>query len=584
MLKYADGLRLFLATWLAGPVAAYAQTTTPAPSLPTREEVSQPDIKKEEDRGRVRVDSSSAVARGECPLRESDVRATITSVQFSGANGTTLPPEILALLSGIKPSGSDAPISVVCDLRDQADAALRAERYIAITTIPSQKIDDGILRLEVVTARIAEMRVRGDAGPYEKVLEQRIELLKKLDPLNAREIEEILLLASDIPGLDVQLVLNRGARTGEVIGELNVSYDRLSVVANVQNYGSKQLGRETGYVRAELRGLTGMSDLTYLGVATSRDFQEQRIAQLGHVMGIGDSGLTVGAHLTYAQSKPDLGTLSISTRSIIGKLEVAYPIVRTVRQTLSVSGGLEFVEQRSRILVNSGAIPFNLDRLATVYARASADTRNFSRSGTERFRAGAWVEVRQGLAMLGATTSDISASGQYARSRFGADATPLVLRAQASAIVNLGKIFSVSGTARGQWSNNALLNFDEFSIGNLTIGRGYDPGANSGDRALGSSVEAVARVIDRPKLGAEAFVFYDSVRLWNLAPSGTEKDRTLRSFGGGARFSLPGKLLLEVAYAKPLDRALSIDLAKPKGRVLVSLTAQVWPFFLSNSK
>ncbi len=576
MKPYAGGLRLLVATALAAPTMAAAQSS---PGLPTREEVTTPEAPKPTPSQRVRVESSGAMERGPCPLADSDIRTTINSVQFTGPGGATLAPEIIALLSSIKGSGTETSISAVCDYRDRADAALRSARYVAITAIPPQKIDDGILRLEVVTARIAEVRVKGDAGRYERVLEARIEALKRLDPLNARDVEEILLLAGDVPGLDVSLVLNRGQRPGEVIGELTVEYSRFSVVANVQNYGSKQLGRETGYVRAELRGLTGMSDMTYFGLASSRDFKEQKIGQIGHVMGLTDDGLTVGAHFTYALSEPDLGALRLKTRSMIARLEAAYPFVRTVRKTYGVSGGFEFVEQRSRILtVGSNSIPFNKDRLATLFVRASGETRGFTQSGFERFRAAAALEVRQGISAFGATTGDPTGPNVYARSRFGADGTPLILRGQTSATLNLGPMFSLSGSARGQWTNKSLLNYDEFSVGNLTIGRGYDPGANSGDRALGASIEPAVKIINRPKLGLEAFGFYDSVRLWNLAPAGTEADRTLRSWGGGVRFILPQRLLLEVAYAKPLDRALSIDIAKPKGRLLVSLTAQLYPF------
>ncbi len=65
--------------------------------------------------------------------------------------------------------------------------------------IPPQEITDGVLRLQVVTARIVEVRVRGDAGRYEPFLRRRIAAIQALDPLNEREAERILLLAATCP-------------------------------------------------------------------------------------------------------------------------------------------------------------------------------------------------------------------------------------------------------------------------------------------------------------------------------------------------------------------------------------------------
>ena len=48
----------------------------------------------------------------------------------------------------------------------------------------------------------------------------------------------------------------------------------------------------------------------------------------------------------------------------------------------------------------------------------------------------------------------------------------------------------------------------------------------------------------------------------------------LDSVGGGLRVSFPNRLVLDVGYAKPLDRALRLDKERPPARVLVSLTVQ----------
>jgi hemolysin activation/secretion protein len=168
----------------------------------------------------------------------------------------------------------------------------------------------------------------------------------------------------------------------------------------------------------------------------------------------------------------------------------------------------------------------------------------------------------------------VSASG-YTPSRFEGKSTATVVQGDLDAMVALGPVFSVSGSARGQWASDPLLNYDEFSIGNLTLGRGYDPGANSGDRVVGLRGEVRADVIATPRFRAQVFGFYDSLWLWNLDTNAIENDRNLSSYGGGVRLTLPGKLLVEAMYARPRNPALLLPGAKrATDRVLVSITTR----------
>jgi hemolysin activation/secretion protein len=572
----ANCVRLLLATSVLG-TAGIAQAQT-SPGLPSREEIAPNRETSTPPQQSVRIDSNRAVEAGNCPLSESDVRTTIATVEFTGPGGAPLPAVIAPLLQSIKGMDGEQPIKVVCDIRDRANAILRKARYVASVQIPAQRIDNGVLKLEVVTAKIVEMRVRGDAGPYERVLEGRIAALKSLDPLNEADAEEMLLLAGDVPGLDVQLSLRpRGTVPGEVIGDLTVSYRRVAVLVNAQNYNSKQLGRESGYIRAEIYGLTGLSDLTYVGLSSTKDFKEQRIAQLGHIMGIGHGNMTIGARVTGAWSRPSLDTIDLRTKSLIAGFDIVKPIIRSVTKNVTLTGGFEYISQSTRIFNNVGSAPLNRDRLSTVFLRATGDLRKLRFDGLERFRIGVSLELRQGLGLFGATKPGVASNG-YLPSRFEGDAKATVARLQLDAKIGLGPIFSLAGTTRGQWANKPLLNFDEFAVGNLTIGRGYDPGANSADRAVGGSIEARARLVNRPNFVAEPFAFYDIVRLYNLDSNSTEDRRTLRSYGAGVRVTLPGRLLFEVTYARPQDKALSFDKQRPPSRVLMSLTMQVLPW------
>ena len=491
-----------------------------------------------------------------------------------------MPPELARELAGITPQPGPQPIAQVCSLRDQAQARLNTARYLASVQIPQQKIGDGVLQLDVVWGRITEVRVRGDAGPYEALLTDRIEKLKALDPLNEAEAEKILLLSSEIPGLSVELAVSpANERPGDLIGELNINYQRYSLVANVQNYNSTYLGRETFFLRGEVYGLTGMGDITSLSVSSTFDFDEQKIAQLRHSMVVNSVGDTLSLTGTLAESRPDLKTLDLRTISTIGTIEYAHPLVRSVEDSLTLSGGVEYVQQRTRTYAGAVSSPLNRDRIPALFVRLSGQRRLFRDDRSISSAIAGQIEFHQGLDIMGATRAQTIVAG-YTPSRFEGDAVATVVRARVDGQVGFGPIFELGVKANGQWANRALLNYDEFSIGNFTIGRGYDPGANSGDRAVGFAFEPRVNFPVNENASGQIYGFYDGVRLWNLDKSTTEKNRYLASVGGGVRVDVWRSFVLDVTYAHPLDPPLltGATIAPPGDRVMFSLTAKLVPF------
>lgn len=562
-----------LVGWTARGAAQSTNQTLQRP-VPTREEVTPPAPNPAAE-ATASVDARGAIAQPACPFAASPIRLTLAHVAFTRPDGSALQPAIADALGGIEVPTGDQSIRVVCQLRDEANAALRRAGWVASVQIPAQSIATGELTLHVVSARITEIRVRGTPGPYRHVLEGRIARLKALDPLNQHDAERILLLAGDIPGLDVQLALHpAGTQPGDVIGDLNITYRPFAIFANVQNYNSRALGRETAYVRGEIYGLTGLADVTYIGASTTADVKEQKIVQAGHILGLDGGGDTVGARFTYAWSRPDLGALDLRTDTLITGVDLVHPLVRSVRGNARVALGFDYVDQYTVVASGDALTPLNLDKLRVGFVRASGDLlrRRFDGAIAVQLRGG--IDVRKGFGIFDATPRIPSVTGGALPSRIEGDSRALVIRGDLDAVIGLGRVFSIATAVRAQWANDPLLNYEEFSLGNLTIGRGYDPGSNSGDRAVGVRLEPRAELPLSRRFGAELFGFYDFVALTNLDSSSTEVDRRFHSYGGGLRVTLPNRLILEGMYAHPQDKALTIDKAPPPDRFLASLIVQ----------
>ena len=122
-----------------------------------------------------------------------------------------------------------------------------------------------------------------------------------------------------------------------------------------------------------------------------------------------------------------------------------------------------------------------------------------------------------------------------------------------------------------------LLSFEEFTAGNYTIGRGYDPSVITGDSGVGATAEIRGprlKPLSRSDLSLQPYVFGDAAWVWNK--HGDVLDDHLKSAGGGVRGELSDRLMFDTAVAVPLEKT---GLANRKGdvRLLVTLTSRILP-------
>jgi hemolysin activation/secretion protein len=133
---------------------------------------------------------------------------------------------------------------------------------------------------------------------------------------------------------------------------------------------------------------------------------------------------------------------------------------------------------------------------------------------------------------------------------------------------------------RAQYAWKPLFSFEEFSAGNYTVGRGYDPGALLGDKGFGSQAEIRygSRIpVSAKRPGIEGYAFWDHALVRNrdntVVVAGREH---LNSIGAGARVNWD-RFILDAALAIPLTRIGPLN-KRPDPRVLVSLTTRLWPW------
>lgn len=566
------------------PVAGSAQTLAP-----TREEILREEIDRQLREGSEAIDASAAFARAPCPLADpkfATIRLTLSSVVFTGAEGVE-PGLLDRAWQGF--AGQDIPVATICDIRDRAAELLRDAGYVASVQVPVQTIESGTVRFDVVVARLVSFVVRGDTGRSGPMVERYLLPLRERAVFDTRAAERALLLARRIPGMDVRMTLARAAgadaRPGDLVGVVDVVNVPFEADLAVQNYGSNEVGRWGAQARLRANGLTGLADQTELSLFATPDLDEQLVLQGRHEFAIGGDGLRVGANAVHAWTRPDVpGDDPFYARTFVANIYATYPLVLRQARSLDLTGGLDFIDQK----IEFSDLPFSRDKLRVVtlaleHRAADPDSvagdDGFSIS-EPRWAARARVEVRQGLGALGASDDcgpgfvDCAAPGIIPISRLDADPQGFLVRGDAEFTFRPDSVVALTGRPRFQWSDDRLLPYEQFSGGNYTIGRGYDPGAATGDRGFGGQAEIAVGSLEPRTFGGSAFqgfVFYDSFNAWFADVPGV---RNLNSVGGGVRVNFRRRAYAEVLAAVPLERA---PLAAERGdvRILVNLAVRL---------
>jgi hemolysin activation/secretion protein len=566
-----------------------AQDTRP----PTREELTVPQERPETRQGTT-LTIDGDMERRACALDNpdyADLTVTLQGVTYTGAERAA---DVALAQAHDGYLGRELPVRALCDIRDRAAALLNDAGYLAAVEIPPQSLGDGIAEMRVVLGRLVAVRARGDTQGAEAVLSGYLQQLVGQPVFNVNEAERYLLLANDVPGMEVRLSLRaaEGGEPGDLVGEVAVLRDEFVLDANIQNWGSKALGRYAGLVRAEAYGLTGLGDRTSLTFFTTLDLQEQQTLQIAHDMRLGSEGLSLGGSLTLGWTEPDaLPGFEITSETVLANIEASYPFLRRQESSVWGAAGFDLIDQD----VDFAGTALTRDRVRTAYVRGNflfMDADSVHRRGgyspyEPRRRLAGSIELRQGLSVFGGT-DDCRANlvacftgGAVPPARIEQDATPTLLRGELSAEFRPVPLLLLDFNLQAQVSGNPLPAFEEFSGGQYSIGRGYDAGAVIGDSGVGFGFEIgygslVPTSLD--DLATQPFVFLDYARVWNEDPSlAFDNSDELVSVGAGLRFRRGANVQGDLVVAVPL-RTLDFQTSRNDVRVLFSLTARLLPW------
>lgn len=394
----------------------------------------------------------------------------------------------------------------------------------AIAYVPEQRLDDDVLRIELLEGRLGGYLIEGGSYTHESFLRAWL-ALEEGEVIDVPRLRDRINRLNSTTGLNVDAAIEPGAEAGESDVRVAVQEpSRLRVSAFADNHGS--VG--TGEVRAGLVGIVngplGRGDrLTAQALRSegSRDGVLRYDVPFEPTGGIFDLTATIG--------RLDIVDGPFEDQDVEGeswRLDLGYrrPLLLDLRREFAVAARLS----RSHSETTIADVPFSEFEID---------------EGDLRFEWSGRAAGGRGLAgqsLRRARVTPLEGDDRH-YSRFPGDA--FYARP-------LGQRFSARIEVDWQWAPetdmpSALL----YSLGGATTVRGYEQGVVSGGRGLRTSI--TANYLWRT--GLNQSLFFDYGRAYADDPDSGETDSVaLDSVGTGITFVWAGRVQIEASVGMPL--------------------------------
>ncbi len=416
--------------------------------------------------------------------------------------------------------------------------------------IPDQPVTDGVVQIQIIEGRLAEVDVTGNARLRSAYFQDRLRPDAE-EPLNLQELQERLQLLQQNPLLDqIQAELAPGVQPGESVLRLGVREARpYEIGLAIANNNPPSVGATRAHLYGLDRNLSGVGDS--LGLSYGRSFESStddwRVFY-ARPLNAQDTTVQIWAEQNETSVIEDrFDTLDITSELQTYGVSLTHPLYRTPQQTLALGVNLERRHSESYLL----GIPFSFAPGEEDGEATLAVTR-LVQEWLDR-RVDQVIAARStfsfGLDAMGATINDGLPDGrfiawlgqfQWAR-RFGEQDYQVIFKS------NL------------QLTDDPLLPMEKCALGGMDTVRGYPENTLVRDRCFMASLEFRAPVYRLPLPGVSRGPEEGQVQLAAFADYGYAKNKgefdlepnAIYSAGVGVRWDPGAKVHAAVYWGYP---------------------------------
>jgi hemolysin activation/secretion protein len=434
------------------------------------------------------------------------------------------------------------------ELNQAADLVTRYYREhgypIARAVVPAQKVENGVVLIEVIEGRIGAVSIIGNEHYDAEFIGARLGDLRRTELVTVEALERGLLLLNDLPGMSARATLQPGAEFGLTDMVIRVEEKPASATIALDNKGRKEVGRFRLDSSADLHNLTGRGDQLSARLIESQHHL-MTYGRVSYSAPITASGLRASA--TYSEVRYDMGAefaaLEISGHVSNYEAALSYPYLRSRRRNVFLGAGWRRTESSQ-----------------TTLGRRERDDQIDLLSANVQ---GNWVHEDSAISnVYSAFTSNgrrskglLDQGAQYAK--FEIDVNHLRAASKTWDLFLRG-FYGVSA--------DRLADTEKFSFGGPDSVRGYLPSELRGDQGYLGTIE-LRRQLAIVNMPAVFSVFYDAAAAKAKGFGGTD---SIRSLGAGLNVFPHNNLRVRLEYAHATSDRRSPDGDRQRAWLLVS--------------
>lgn len=421
--------------------------------------------------------------------------------------------------------------------------------------LPDQDVSDGVVEYRIVEGELTEIELTGQRYFREGYLRRRLERAARV-PLDVQELEQQLQLLQQDPRIRrVDAELRPGAVPGE--GRLSVRFQEnrpWHFRVELDNHRSANIGAEQARVIISNDNLVGLGDTLTLIAGQTEGLDDW---EASYEIPLNRWDTTLGFRYRYSNAEVvehPFDEIDIESRSFTYGVSLRQPVLRTLRNDVSVSLTAELRESRTYLLDRRFSFSEGAEN-----GKTRVSVLRFGQDWVYRDRSqvlAARSTVSWGVDLLDATVHGGSTE----------DGLFFAWLGQLQWTRRFDRLWGVQLLFRSdvQLATSALLSLEQFSVGGYRTVRGYRENQLVRDNGLASSIE-VRVPLWRDSLGrpvVQLAPFADIGRSWNTKRT-EPKPRTLYSVGVGLRWSITQRARFEIYWGEALR-----DVATPDDRDL----------------
>ncbi len=437
-------------------------------------------------------------------------------------------------------------------------------QLLAFAYVPTQSFDKGVVKINVIKGSIRDVIVKGDDGDIDSpVFNEYIDKILELNPVTKDELVRYLLLINKIPGYEIAysfepIPMDKINPENGKIADLVLAVKRThaKVIANIDNYGASDLGRNQGSLGGQVLSPFNKDESIIGFVGTTNKPSKLKVATFGYKKIINSESTSVqflGSYITNSanatgvhSNKNDIATLARASIS-------HYPVL-SHKTSLKLESGLKHNTQE----VYNGAAKQSKYHVLSAFVGTEiqhSDALDGFSSFTPMIYKG--ISGASEVTMYDPTLKKYNPSFTLVNGNFWRE-QPLI-----------GPMSFFFG-ANGQYSADELPLDDKFVVGGLFNARGYKSALVSANKGIGVTAEVrfMQNVESAFLSSVQPYGFYDftsfpkSQALTNIS--------SLSSVGAGVRLTFAKDINCSFEIGQPLRKNVIIDRVETKNNTRYS--------------